>query len=142
MCLRLRQTGSGSKSVKMKKIWTTKNEGVRKWRRRNPARYLLMSARARAKKYSLEFNLTVDDIVIPATCPVLGIPIGMAEDHANDRRRFPGSPSLDRIDNTKGYIKGNVQVISWRANKLKGDGTLEELEALVRYLRRSEESGS
>ena len=49
-------------------------------------------------------------------------------------KRHNGSPSLDRIDNTKGYIKGNVKVISWRANAIKKDATLEELKALVNYL--------
>jgi len=44
-------------------------------------------------------------------------------------------PSVDRIDPTKGYIKGNVEVISWRANHLKNNATVEELEAIVNYMK-------
>jgi hypothetical protein len=52
----------------------------------------------------------------------------------NRSRREPNSPSLDRIDNTKGYVPGNVWVISWRANDLKRNATLEELKLLVAAL--------
>ncbi len=44
------------------------------------------------------------------------------------------SPSLDRIDSTKGYTKGNIWVISNRANTLKNDATLSELKLLVERL--------
>ncbi len=45
-----------------------------------------------------------------------------------------GSPSLDRLDNTLGYIPGNVQVISWKANQIKSNATLQELQAIVAWL--------
>lgn len=67
---------------------------------------------------------------MPIYCPVLGIklvPGGQIKDH---------SPSLDRIDNTKGYVKGNVHVISDRANRLKSDGTPEELMKVALYFQR------
>jgi len=79
-------------------------------------------AKYRAKQKSLEFKITKEDIVIPDTCPLLGIPMT--------------SPSLDRIDSSKGYIKGNVWVISNRANTLKNDATLSELKTLVENLER------
>jgi hypothetical protein len=44
------------------------------------------------------------------------------------------SPSLDRIDPSQGYIKGNVVVISHKANRLKNDAGLAELRALVAWL--------
>lgn len=46
-----------------------------------------------------------------------------------------GSPSLDRVDNTRGYVPGNVLVISWKANQIKSNATLAELESIVAWLR-------
>ncbi len=87
--------------------------------------------RSRAKKAGIPFNLTPDDIVIPAVCPVLGIRI-----QANDKKGpLPSSPSLDRIRPALGYVKGNVRVISNRANTLKCDATVEELEKVLLDLR-------
>ena len=79
-------------------------------------------AKYRAKQKDLDFNITKEDIVIPDTCPLLGTPME--------------SPSLDRIDSSKGYTKGNVWVISNRANTLKNDATLTELKTLVENLQR------
>jgi hypothetical protein len=70
------------------------------------------------------------ELTIPTHCPVLGIAL-----KHNTARRLDNSPSIDRIDSSKGYTKDNVRVISWRANKLKNNGTLEELEAVVRYMK-------
>jgi hypothetical protein len=100
----------------------------RDWRKANPEDNMLQQARKRAKEKELEFNLDVSDIIIPTHCPVLGIKLERLD------KRHSGSPSLDRIDNTKGYIKGNIAVISWRANSIKKDATLEELKAIVKYL--------
>lgn len=98
----------------------------------NRTKYLINHARIRAKKHGLEFDLTEEDLgCIGTHCPVLGIPYNLAACHATKDY----SPSLDRIDNAKGYIKGNVQVISWRANRLKSNGTIEEFEKIAAYLR-------
>ncbi len=86
-----------------------------------------MSAKGRAKRKGLEFNLTLDDVVIPVICPVFKTPIKR--------------PSLDRLDNTKGYIKGNVFVISYRANCIKNNATIEELFAIVRYIQENSRGG-
>jgi hypothetical protein len=97
-----------------------------------PIVHMLRQARYRAKKYGLPFDLEVGDITIPELCPLLHIPIapGREKVHAN-------SPTLDRKIPTLGYIKGNVWVISQKANVIKQDATLEELELLVRNLRAS-----
>jgi hypothetical protein len=74
--------------------------------------------------------LNIDDIIIPEVCPVLGIPLKV-----NTSRVSSGSPSLDRKDNNKGYTKDNTYVISYRANSLKNDATIEELEKVINYMR-------
>ena len=104
-----------------------------KWRTENPAAYLLHTAKHRAKKMGWEFNLEVEDIEIPEKCPVLGLPLFIRQGYQGQGKN-PNNPSLDRIDNSLGYVKGNVQVISWRANDLKKNGTLEEFTKLVEYL--------
>ena len=89
--------------------------------------YLLRVAKSRAKKRGIEFSISVEDIVVPYVCPVLGIDL-ICGFGTSDR---PGgnwnSPSLDRIDNTKGYVKGNVQVISHLANSMKSVATEQQL---------------
>lgn len=87
---------------------------------------MLSAARSRAKAKSLPFNLTADDISIPATCPVLHVPL------------VPGSgdqaPSLDRIVPSKGYVRGNVIVLSSRANRIKNDATADELHDIAEFV--------
>ncbi len=88
----------------------------------NTAKYLHKYAKSRAKKRNLEFNIEVSDIIIPEKCPYLGndLVIGV-----NGNNKY--SPSLDRIDPTKGYIKGNIQVVSRLYNSMKWDSSKEEL---------------
>lgn len=92
---------------------------------------MLSVAKNRAKRKGIDFDITLKDIEhIPEICPVLGIKMEFQEDKASDN-----SPSLDRIDSSKGYIKGNVQVISRRANLLKNDATVAEIEAIYLYMK-------
>lgn len=93
-------------------------------RKRRQSLYWL--AKQRADRDGRPFSITMDDIVIPAVCPVLGIPIipGVGKVTQN-------SPSLDRIKPERGYVPGNVRVISFRANSLKQDATVEELEKVL-----------
>jgi hypothetical protein len=91
----------------------------------DPEKFLWKTAKHRARKRGLEFNLTREDIVIPVHCPVLGIPL------VPFSGRFAhNSPSIDRIDNHQGYVKGNIIVVSFRANSLKKDATVDELQKL------------
>lgn len=98
----------------------------------NPNKYLYELAKWRAKSNKIVFEIEEKDITIPEFCPVLGIKLN---NHIGEKKRQDDSPSIDRIDNTKGYIKGNVQVISHRANQIKNCGTLEEHEKIVKYIR-------
>ncbi len=90
---------------------------------------MLTSARKRAKDKGLAFNLTSADILIPDICPVLNIPL-----MRNKNVVGSNSPSLDRVDNSKGYTPGNVQIISNRANTLKNSASLEESIAITYYI--------
>jgi hypothetical protein len=91
--------------------------------RNSPGKYLWYGARRRAKEKGLDFNIDIEDIIIPTCCPYLGHPLKLVQ---SGQARFD-SATLDRIDSSKGYIKGNIQVISRRANMMKNDASAEEL---------------
>lgn len=98
-----------------------------------PIYEMLRGARQRAKKYKLPCNLTLDDIVVPRICPVFGVKLVASKGGLPKHN----SPSLDRIIPARGYVVGNVCVISHRANMLKRDGSIEELQKVLRYMRRT-----
>lgn len=102
----------------------------RRMKTENPAKALYLQAKKRAKDTDLEFNIEIKDIVIPEYCPVFGFKLEFRFDG-----RHHATPSLDRIDSSKGYIKGNIQVISWRANNLKRDATYEEIQMLANFMK-------
>lgn len=99
--------------------------------RKGRAHRMLLFARARARQRGLEFDITLDDFNIPERCPVLGILLVHGSDGFN-----PASPTLDRIDNSRGYTKDNILVVSWRANSIKGDATPEELTMVADFYAR------
>lgn len=103
-----------------------------KWRDTNPKGYMLSRARSRAKVANVPFDLTTNDFDIPEYCPIFP---NLKLEFSYGKERPDNCPSLDRIEPSKGYVKGNVAVISMRANRIKSDGTLEELEAIVKYLK-------
>ena len=97
---------------------------------------MLGSAKERAKKNGLPFNIDLSDIIIPVVCPLLGIPI-IEPVRVIGGKRGPreSSPTLDRIRSELGYVKGNVWVISHRANVIKHDATADALERVALHLR-------
>ena len=106
-------------------------QATRNWYINNPASRMLKSAKIRARKNGLEFDLTLDDIVVPEVCPVLGLQI-VTDTTPKTKDQ---APSLDRIDNTKGYVRGNIIVVSLKSNRIKSDATIEELQAIVDFYR-------
>lgn len=90
---------------------------------------MLERARSRAKRRGIPFNLTTLDFHIPSRCPILDIPLRPSEGAASDN-----SPSLDRIDSTKGYVKGNVHVISNLANRIKNNGDPNQIIRVGTYM--------
>lgn len=91
---------------------------------------MLRRAYARAAKKGIEFCLTVDDITpLPTHCPVFGMELTRG-----NGQQDPTAFSLDRIDNEKGYVPGNVQVISYLANRLKNDGSAEQHRRIADWM--------
>jgi len=114
-------------AIKKYRDGITHAEYSREYRMKNPERIIQQHAKERAKRKGLEFNIEVSDVIIPILCPILGIPI--VKNISESRAKGPNanSPSLDRIDNSKGYIKGNVTIISHKANTMKHNATPLEL---------------
>lgn len=104
---------------------------IRARRRQRPEQELCYAARRRAKARELEFNLTPDDIFIPDACPILGIPLVPGKGKSHD-----SSPTLDRINPDRGYVVGNVLVISHLANRLKSDARPWQLFRVAMFLTR------
>lgn len=104
-------------------------ENRRKREHKNPAKKLFFSARRRAKIINVPFSIEPKDIIVPDKCPILDIPlfVGNGKQGAN-------SPSVDRIDSKKGYEKGNIQVISYKANAMKQNATKEELVKFAEWI--------
>ena len=100
-----------------------------------PALHMLNNSKQRAKRNGIEHNLTISDIIIPDYCPVLGIKL-----ETGDRREKENSPSIDRINNDKGYINDNIMIMSNRANMLKKDATIEELIMIGNFYREFKEN--
>lgn len=91
-------------------------------------RQLWTRAKQRARAANILFDITPEDIVIPSHCPVLNIPLTIGKDRS-------ASPSLDRIIPANGYTRGNIAVISMRANAIKNDATAEEIQAVASWVR-------
>jgi len=104
------------------------NERMWEYYGENPDRRLFKATCTTAKKKGFEHDIKRTDILIPESCPYLGVPIDL-ERTRNQRNRY--GPSVDRIDSSKGYIKGNIEVISYQANKMKNDATEDELIAFA-----------
>lgn len=125
-------------------------EACRRWKARNPGkrkqyyqdydnlRYydrlpqkMFISARMRAEKAGIPFEIEHTDIVIPVNCPVCKEEIKSAKGIRGGSRN---SPTLDRVHNHKGYVKGNVAVICKNCNSKKGHSSREDLMNLVDYM--------
>lgn len=114
-------------------IYYSKNQEKRqqttsKWLQQRPEIRIYNSSRANARKTNREFTLTIEDIVIPEYCPILGVKLTNILQHGKQRY----NPSIDRIDTSKGYTKDNIHIVSFLANKMKNDATKEELIAFAK----------
>ena len=89
---------------------------------------LITSAKTRASLKNLPFDLTAEDLELPEVCPVLGIRLSWGSVISNE------TPSIDRVIPELGYVKGNCNIISMKANRLKNNASKEELEAILAYI--------
>lgn len=85
-----------------------------------------------ARQKNIEFTIEFEDLSIPSVCPIMGIELYRELD---GKRLQDNLPSIDRVDNSKGYVPGNVRVISLKANKYKGDMTIEQVERMLKYMK-------
>lgn len=106
------------------------NKRRMEYRHKNPERAILYFARRRARLNSLPFDIELSDVIIPEFCPILGIRLVAG----GSRRQKDCSPTIDKVIPSLGYVKGNIQVISWRANRIKSDATIDELRSIVKYM--------
>ena len=91
----------------------------------------------RIKRRFKDYNVTKEDLKElwdkqNGICPYSGLKMTLKHGHMN-------SASLDRIDSTKGYIKGNVQVISMKANTMKSNASIEELVTFAKKMEREKQ---
>ena len=116
-----------------KEWWALNREEFSKKKRekrdQDPRQDLVYAAKHRAKTKGFDFDISKDDIVIPDICPILGTEISR-----RNTKQSRSSPSIDRIDSTKGYTKDNIQVISWQANTMKSNASKEELLAFAKWV--------
>ena len=97
----------------------------RRYYKKHLVKKLIRNSKNGAKKRNILFDLKEEDIVLPSECPVFGTPFEYGSQW---------TASLDRIDSTEGYIKGNVQVISKKANTMKSDASPEELLKFAKWI--------
>lgn len=111
------------------KLQTQKKENSRK----NHITVMLANAKKRAIKKGIEFSLTKEDIIIPDKCPLLGV-----EFVIGTKENYDFTPTIDRIDNTKGYIPGNIQIITNKANSMKNSASFEMLQNFITAIKDNE----
>jgi hypothetical protein len=87
--------------------------------------------RANSVRNGIEFTIDFGDLTFPTHCPVFGLEL----DYFTEQGWTDNAPSFDRVDSTKGYTKGNVVIISMRANRIKNNGTAEEHEKIAAFIR-------
>lgn len=98
--------------------------------------YQIVRSKFRSKKYNaitagVEWDIDFGELDFPVCCPVLGIELDYWADTVQEN-----SISFDRIDNSKGYVKGNVIIMSWRANRIKNNGTAEEHKKIYEFMQK------
>jgi transposase len=97
-------------------------------------RWRFVQKQSKIKLRGQEFTIQYGEIDWPEYCPVLGIKLDY---FAKARKPQDNSPSFDRVDNTKGYVTGNVKIISNKANRIKGHGSLDELKKIIAYIEKN-----
>lgn len=94
---------------------------------------MVKKAKERSRLKGLPFNLDAEYLLAmaPSHCPIFGIPLEWSCFRSEKKGPLPNSPSLDRIIPSLGYVKGNVWIISHRANTIKSNASHEELKLIT-----------
>lgn len=108
--------------LKIEGFHEKEKESRRSSYKRNIIHNMVSNAKERALMKGLAFNLEDSDIIIPKLCPLLKVPFILGE-----KGNYEYTPTIDRIDNSKGYTKDNVWIITKKANSMKNSATLDEL---------------
>lgn len=87
--------------------------------------YIIRNIKSSAKIRNLNFNLQYTDLELPETCPILQIPLKYKGEGKSQEYNYA---TVDRIDNSKGYVKGNIIIVSRLANAMKNEANFEQLE--------------
>ena len=135
-CRRKRARKSYNKNKEYRRACARK--GGKSWtpekpRKRGPNRMCTQCMKS-ARNIGVPFSLTPEDIVIPEKCPVLDIPL----EFSKDRKRKDNTPSVDRLIPELGYVSENIRVISWKANQLKNDMSLEQCKKMYEFFSQAE----
>ena len=93
---------------------------------------MLSNARKRAENKDIEFNLSKEDIIIPELCPILKVPFEIGT-----KENYDFTPTIDRIDNSKGYTKDNIQIITNKANTMKNNADFSMLLNFAEYINKN-----
>jgi len=130
-----------SKDLRREAIAYTDKQKVNALRilNKNPYWTAFRYKRRNARRLGIEFSLIFDNFKFPKYCPVLGYELnysyGNKKGHSHD-----DSPSFDRFNSSKGYVDGNVQIISQKANRIKNNASIEQLEKILEYMKSVEPS--
>lgn len=127
-CDKQKRYNETEKGKQTRKRWNSSN--------RRQLHIWFSNAKRRAREKNVPFELTkayILSLAIPKACPVLGIPIYWQTQKKG--MNMANSPSLDRVIPALGYVPGNVRIISHRANRLKADATVSELELVLSDLK-------
>ena len=93
-------------------------------------RHKFTRKKANAIRVGYTWSVVFGDLEWPTHCPILGLELDYFAE-----TRLENSPSFDRIDSSKVYERGNVIIVSWRANRIKNDGTEEEHRKIADFIK-------
>lgn len=111
-------------------LWSNKEKlRMSDFNKRHPASSMYYNAKRRAKNKGIEFSIDITDIVIPKMCPYLEIVL-----IKGTKGKYENTPSLDRIDNSKGYTKDNILVVSKKGNSMKNSASPSELATFCKNI--------
>jgi len=114
-------------SLKSVRGWYSKNKTDIEWRKQR----LFKCLKSRSVSKGIPFNLEYSDIIWPSHCPIFNSVL----EYDTMNKPKNNSASFDKVIPELGYVKGNVRIISYRANWLKQDSTIEQLEKIIRYMK-------